>query len=214
MHDDELAAALADDLDGSFERLVLTYQDRLYAFALYLCGSPRDAEETVQDTFVRTYRALSGYPAERVRDLQPRAWLFQIAKNVVRNRVRGRHLQLLPLDGTHAEPEDDELERPETVLERAEQRDELGTLVTRLPDRYRAAVILRHIEGLSYDEVAAVLDQPVGTVKSNVHRGVRLLRAALEHEVTPVGRGGSRPAPTTPIRIEGKGRVTLKEANR
>jgi RNA polymerase sigma-70 factor, ECF subfamily len=184
---DGLPVALADDLDGSFERLVLTYQDRLYAFALYLCGSPRDAEEAVQDAFVRAYRALARYPAERVRDLHLRAWLYQITKNVVRNRVRGRRLQLVPPDGGHAEPEDDEMERPEAAFERREQRGELGALVARLPERYRAAVVLRHVQALSYAEVAAILGQPIGTVKANVHRGVRLLRAALERQERTLG---------------------------
>ena len=187
MNVDGLPMALADDLDGSFERLVLTYQDRLYAFALYLCGSPRDAEEAVQDAFVRAYRALARYPAERVRDLHLRAWLYQITKNVVRNRVRGRRLQLVPPDGGHAEPEDDEMERPEAAFERTEQRGELGALVARLPERYRAAVVLRHVQALSYAEVAAILGQPIGTVKANVHRGVRLLRAALERQERTLG---------------------------
>ena len=208
LYDDGLATALADDLDGSFERLVLTYQDRLYAFALYLCGSSRDAEEAVQDAFVRAYRALARYPAERVRDLQVRAWLYQVTKNVVRNRVRGRRLQLVPLDGTHAEPREDQMQQPEATFERAEQRDELGALVARLPERYRAAVILRHVEGLGYGEAAAILDQPVGTVKANVHRGVRLLREALEaRAVTP---------PPSPLHGAGRGLgggVFLKEAN-
>jgi RNA polymerase sigma-70 factor (ECF subfamily) len=62
-------AALAADLEGSFERLVLAYQDRLYAFALRLSGSPQDAEEVVQYAFVRAYRAAARYPAERVGDL-------------------------------------------------------------------------------------------------------------------------------------------------
>ena len=184
MHDEELTNLLAEDLDGSFERLVLTYQDRLYGFALRLTGSPRDAEEIAQDAFVRAYRALAQYPADRVRALAPRPWLYQITRNVVLNRVRGRRLRLVSLDGPEdggrVDPQDDEAGRPESMLERLEQRDQLGALVAGLPERYRAAVVLRHVEGLGYDEVAAVLGQPVGTVKANVHRGVRLLREALE----------------------------------
>src|SRR5262245_21888208 len=83
----ELAAALAIDLDGAFAQLVLSYQRRLFGFALRLCGSPQDAEEVAQDAFVRAYRALAAYPEDRVRTLRLGAWLTQIALNVVRNRV-------------------------------------------------------------------------------------------------------------------------------
>ena len=184
MDDDELTTLLADDLDGSFERLVLAYQDRIYAFALRLTGSPRDAEEIAQDAFVRAYRALATYPAERIHGLAPRPWLYRIALNVARNRGRGRRLSLVPLDPAlangQAAPVANEAERPEAALERAERGEELGALVARLPERYRAALVLRHVQGLGYGEVAAVLGQPIGTVKANVHRGLRLLRAALE----------------------------------
>jgi RNA polymerase sigma-70 factor (ECF subfamily) len=70
-------------------------------------------------------------------------------------------------------------DQPEEIAERKEGEAEIAALVTALPPRYRAAVILRHVEGLSYREAALVLGQPVGTVKANVHRGVRLLRSSL-----------------------------------
>lgn len=185
MDDATLAALLAADLDGSFEALVRAYQHRLYAFGLRLTASPRDAEEIAQDAFIRAYRALARYPAERVAALRVRPWLFQIAVNVARNRQRGGRIHETPLDvseeGTISrEPADDPNVGPEATAERGEARDELARLVAELPERYRAAVVLRHVEGLRYHEVAAALGQPVGTVKANVHRGVALLRRALD----------------------------------
>jgi RNA polymerase sigma-70 factor (ECF subfamily) len=178
-----LAGDLAGDLARGFERLVLAYQHRLYAFALRLTGNPQDAEEIAQDAFVRAYRALERYPAERVRALALRPWLYQIALNVTRNRTRGRRLRLVPLDqpdgSARVEPVEDAGRGPEALAERAEAGDELAALVAALPARYRAAVILRHVEGLPYGEMAGLLGQPVGTVKANVHRGTRLLREAL-----------------------------------
>lgn len=191
--EEKLRAELAADLDCHFERLVWTYQDRLYSFALRLSGSSQDAEEIAQDAFVRAYRALQSYSPERVLDLALRAWLYQITLNVARNRARGKRLRLVPLgsppdeDGLAFEPEDDERDRPEAVQERAERRDELQALLQGLPERYRAAVVLRHVEGLGYAEAAAVLDQPVGTVKANVHRGVGLLREAMAGQLSEVG---------------------------
>jgi RNA polymerase sigma-70 factor (ECF subfamily) len=182
---DDLAAALAADLDSGFERLVLAYQDRLYGFALRLIGNAPDAEEVAQDAFVRAYRALSRYPAERIQTLALRPWLFQICVNVVRNRWRdGPSAVMVSLDGDGNGGEaweipDTRLELPDARAERREQSHELAALVLELPERYRAAVVLRHVEGLGYSELAAALGQPVGTVKSNVHRGTALLREML-----------------------------------
>src|SRR5919202_3770381 len=97
MNDEQgLSIRLAEGLDGPFEELVRTFQDRLYGFTLRLTCSSRDAEESTQDTFVRAYRALERYPAERRRELHLRPWLYQIALNVVRNRVR--KAALVPVD--------------------------------------------------------------------------------------------------------------------
>jgi RNA polymerase sigma-70 factor (ECF subfamily) len=188
---DDLTLALAANLDDHFERFVRAYQDRIYGFALRLSGSPPDAEEIAQDAFVRAYRALARYPAEQVRSLALRPWLYQIAMNVFRNHRRGRRLPVTSLDGEGTESAasfvltalvDNARERPDAVAERHETRRRLARLLAELPRRYRASVVLRHVEGLSYAEVAALLDQPVGTVKANVHRGIKLLRAALERD--------------------------------
>ena len=191
--DETLTRALAADLDGTFEALVRAYQDRLYAFGLRLTGSPRDAEEIAQDAFVRAYRALARYPAERVETLKLRAWLFQVTVNVARNRARTRRpaeVPLLSTDGTYeglADPPADDAEQPERVAERHDEQDRVAAVVATLPERYRAAVVLRHIQGLSYQEIAAALGQPAGTVKSNVHRGVAYLRAALDAAGVSIG---------------------------
>ena len=184
--DDALRERLAEDLDGSFEDLVRAYQDRLFSFALRLTARREDAEEAAQDAFVRAYRALATYPRERIRQLALRAWLYQITLNVVRNRLRGKRLRLVSLDHplsprgeTAWEAPDAEDARPDAVYERGRRRADMETLVARLPERYRAPILLRYVEGLRLEEVARVLGQPLGTAKSNVHRGVNALREAL-----------------------------------
>ncbi len=183
MDDTELRMALAANLDGCFERLVLSYQDRLYAFALRISGDRQDAEEIAQDAFVRAYSALAGYDRTKIEMLALRPWLYQITLNVFRNRVRRHKLNVVPLDELGVDApmahSDDEREQPESVFERTERTRELTAIIAALPERYRVAVVLRHVEGFGYGEVAALLNQPVGTVKSNVHRGVELLRKAL-----------------------------------
>jgi RNA polymerase sigma-70 factor (ECF subfamily) len=183
-----LSAHLAVDLDGHFEHLVRSYQDRLYSFALRLTGSRQDAEESTQDAFVRAYRALHSYPEDRRRAMRLRPWLYQITLNTVRNRVRRPMLVTVAVDG----PVGNGLvartdEQPERVAVQTETQSQLANALARLPKRYATAVVLRHVQGLSYAEAAEILDQPLGTTKSDVHRGLRLLRLALEPELLELG---------------------------
>jgi RNA polymerase sigma-70 factor, ECF subfamily len=177
--DDAIIALLARDLDAGFERLVLGFQDRIYGLALTLTGSTADAEEVAQDTFVRAHRALRTYGTERIESLKLRAWLHRIAVNVVRNRVRVRRLSTVDLDAAGAVA-DGASSRPEAVLLGRESASEMRALVASLPVAYRDAVVLRHVQQLSYAEVAEALGKPEGTVKANVHRGLGLLRLALQ----------------------------------
>lgn len=155
-----------------FERMVVEHQDRIYALGYALTGNRQDAEEVAQDTFLRAYRALVTYPPERVRELKQKAWLHRIALNVCRNRVRGTRPRMVELNGS----EPDRSIGPEDGVLRKIELDELAGRVAALPARYRDALVLRHVQELSYAEAADALGQPVGTVKSNVHRGLRLLR--------------------------------------
>ena len=185
---DSLTADLAADLDAAFEGMVRTFQDRLYSFAHRLCGNREDAEEVAQDAFVRAYRALKTYPAERIRALSLQAWLYRITLNVARNRWRGKRVRLVSLENGGADGEaarraweapDAAERRPDSRLEGEQDRAGLASLVATLPERYRAALILRYVEGLRLEEVATILKQPLGTAKSNVHRAVNLLRRAI-----------------------------------
>jgi RNA polymerase sigma-70 factor (ECF subfamily) len=172
-----LAAGLADDLDANFEQFVERYQNRLYGFVFTLTGNHSEAEEIAQDAFVSAYSALQKYAAERRRQLSLRAWLFTIALNKVRNRAR-RAAPIELDDGLGLRA--DILEEPEV---RAQQNEAVATVrraLDGLAPRYRMPVVLRHIQGLSYDEIAHVLQQPVGTAKANVHRGLALLRSSEE----------------------------------
>jgi len=102
---DSPSADLAADLDAAFEGMVRTFQDRLYSFAHRLCGNREDAEEVAQDAFVRAYRALKTYPAERIRALSLQAWLYRITLNVARNRWRGKRVRLVSLENGGADGE-------------------------------------------------------------------------------------------------------------
>ena len=183
MDDTALANLLADNLDAAFETLVRAHIDRCHAIALRMTGSHHDAEEVAQDALVRAYRALASYPPERIRELRLRPWLATVVVNLCRNRHRRDvpvRVSLTPLVEAGAEPQADAQAGPTAIAERRDARERLGALLAVLPERYRVPVVLRHIDDLSYAELALVLGRPEGTLKAQVHRGLAMLRVAAE----------------------------------
>jgi RNA polymerase sigma-70 factor, ECF subfamily len=183
--DTALTDALADDLDGAFESLVIGHQDRLYSIALRVLGDPRDAEEAAQDALVRAYRALAGYERSRIRELRLRPWLATIVLNLCRSRLARRPAAARPplsldlaLPGA-LEPRADDLDSPAARAANHDAAVSWAELLLTLPPAYRGAVVLRHVDGLSYPELAVALGRPEGTVKAQVHRGLALLRTAF-----------------------------------
>ncbi|MFF9780019.1 RNA polymerase sigma factor [Streptomyces sp. NPDC013978] len=184
---EQLTERLALDLDDGFTELVRIHATAVRAFLLRVCGSAAEADDLAQDTFLRAYTALQGYPPDRRRALRPRAWLMTIATNVWRNHVRTivRH----PVAATTAEDvcltRPDESPGPEEQASTADDRGRLVSALTQLPERPRVAVVLRHVVGLSYGEIAEAQGCPVGTVKAQVSRGIGSLRLLLETEDPP-----------------------------
>jgi RNA polymerase sigma-70 factor, ECF subfamily len=174
--DAALTDGLAEDLDGSFEGLVQAHVDRLYSIALRILGNRSDAEEAAQDALVRAYRALGGYDAARIRELRLRPWLTTIVVNVCRNRTRVRRIRTSEL---RFEPGDEPVVDP---VARRDVREAWAALLMTLPSDQRIAIVLRHVDGLSYAEMAAALGKPEGTLKAQVHRGLAALRDALADE--------------------------------
>jgi RNA polymerase sigma-70 factor (ECF subfamily) len=154
----------------------------VYGIALRSTKRPADAEDLAQEAFVRAYRALLGYSPERRRALRPRGWLAAIVGNLTRNRARRQAPAAADLDAV-AQVRADEAPGPERLAEGRESAAAWSARLEALPARYRRAVELRHVSGLSYPELAQALGRPLGTVKSDVHRGVRLLREAYLAEM-------------------------------
>jgi len=182
MDDTQLALRLAADLDGTFETLVRAHVDRCHAIALRVLGNPHDAEEVTQDALVRAYRALATYDAARICELRLRPWLATIVLNLCRNRARRavlRTTSMAPYLEAGWEPVAEASDEPAVVAARRAAADRLAALLAALPDRYRIPVVLRHVDDLSYAELAEVLGRPEGTLKSQVHRGLALLRTSL-----------------------------------
>jgi RNA polymerase sigma-70 factor (ECF subfamily) len=162
--------------DSDFQRLALAHLDALYNFAIYLTRSPAEAEDLVQETYLRAFRFSHRFqPGTHLR-----AWLFQILRNTFLTfyRLRERELPLAE-DGVpdwdapmfHEAPaEDPSVLEAHTDLERA---------MRRLPDEFRTVLLLAEVEGLPLEEVAQIMACPVGTVKSRIFRAKERLRVIL-----------------------------------
>ena len=172
---------LAGD-EKAYRELVELYQPRVYSLAFRMVRRAEDAEDVVQETFVRMFRALDRYDPERSFG----AWLFSIAARLAIDHLRRRRHQPLPLAGRDKDDEEYSIEiedpgpRPDEVAARAEEERRTGELIASLPPHYRVVVLMRHQQDLSYEEIAEALHLPLGTVKARIHRARALLRERLE----------------------------------
>lgn len=161
---------------GAFEALVTTYQHRVFAVALRMLGNSAEAEEVAQEVFLRVSRAVAGFRG----DARLSTWLYGITSRVCLSRLASGHFRV-------ALQEDEALthlvsgapDAAETAA-RAELRQAVRRAIADLPEERRIVVVLRDLEGLSYDEISRALDVPVGTVRSRLHRARLDLRDKLE----------------------------------
>jgi RNA polymerase sigma-70 factor (ECF subfamily) len=165
-------------IDARFQTEALGFLDALYATALRLTRNPADAQDLVQDTFLKAFRAADQF--ERGTNLK--AWLYTILHNTFRNRVRDRAREAVTADSETVEqaaalPGHDET--PEQILLRASLDADLQAAIDSLPPVFREAVWLRDVEEFSYAEIARMLDVPIGTVMSRIARGRKLLYERL-----------------------------------
>lgn len=169
---DDLANALAVDLDTSFPTVVEKMGTQLFWGLRRICGDHQEAEDLTQETFIRAYRALGEYDADRIRTMNLRPWLWTIAMNLGRNHLRDKSRRPTYVEMTETGNED-----PEPVDEAAwDER------LSALSGDQRTAVVLRHVVGLGIVEISQITGRPEGTVKADVHRGLSRLRKMIERE--------------------------------
>ena len=171
-------AGESDDADGGFAREALSYIDSLYGTALRLTRRPADAEDLVQDTYLKAFRASGQF--ERGTNLK--AWLFTILHNTFRNMRRHDGRNPVDTDSEVVEQAMDTSannQTPDQLLTRATLDADLQAALDALPEAFRQAVWLRDVEEFSYAEIARMIDVPIGTVMSRISRGRRLLYERL-----------------------------------
>jgi RNA polymerase sigma-70 factor (ECF subfamily) len=163
---------------------VRAHSARVYRLAYRLTGNPHDAEDLTQEVFVRVFRSLSSYTPGTFE-----GWLHRITTNLFLDQARRR--QKIRFDAL-ADDADQRLPgrapTPEHALYDQLFDADVEKALAELPPDFRAAVVLCDIEGLSYEEIAAILDVKLGTVRSRIHRGRSMLRRALGHRAPQPGR--------------------------
>ena len=174
MADQEIRALLdRRHWDQAFEMLVGEYQGKVFRLAYSILGNRARAEDAAQESFLRVWRAIETYNGRAAVS----TWLYAITRNTS-----------LSLREYHARRETtalDAIAEPPANVERGkpDEEQELWNLVAELPEPYRQAILLFHMEEKSYEEVAAMLGIPVGTVKTHLHRARKLLGARIEEQV-------------------------------
>jgi RNA polymerase sigma-70 factor, ECF subfamily len=175
---------VTEDLGPLFESQALQYMDQLYAAALRMTRNPADAQDLVQETFVKAFAAFTQF--EQGTNLK--AWLYRILTNTFINTYRKKQRE--PYQGTIDELEDWQLGGAESTTARASRSAEAEAIdhlpdsavkdaLQAIPEDFRMAVYFADVEGFSYQEIADIMKTPIGTVMSRLHRGRRMLRDLL-----------------------------------
>jgi RNA polymerase sigma-70 factor (ECF subfamily) len=172
--DEELFASFLAGNEGMFEALVKRYQKPLYGYLVRYLGNANLAEEVSQETFVKVFEKRHLYQQDR--PFKP--WLYQIAMNAATDKFRERkHSPVAMDDKAEAIANSDS---PAIALERREVAQMIAQAVAELPDHQRQVFILREYQYLSYAEISAVVQRPLNTVKSDMHRALQSLRTMLD----------------------------------
>ena len=183
------------ELKADFERVTLPHLSHLYTSAFYLTKDRDEAEDLVQETYLRAFRFFDKFEPET----NSRAWLLSIMQNLFINRYRQKKREPATVDWEMVDEvyesmveqgEKAESINPENHLISQFMDEEVEKAVRELPEEFRTAIVLVDIEELSYEETAKVMESPVGTVRSRVSRGRRLLQVALKDYALEKGLTG------------------------
>lgn len=176
-----------------FHEEIIPHLDSLYNFALRLTADPTDAEDLVQDTIVKAYRFFNSYE----KGTNAKAWLFRILKNSYINNYRKKSKQPYQVDyseiSTYYESirsEQSDTTDLETRMYRDMLDDTLSAALKSIPEDFRTVVILCDVEGFTYEEISNMLDVPIGTIRSRLHRGRNLLKTQLNEYASQKGYSG------------------------
>ncbi|HOQ06184.1 MAG TPA: sigma-70 family RNA polymerase sigma factor [Clostridiales bacterium] len=177
-----ISKAKAGDV-AAFEQLIEAYQKKVYNLALRMTGNQEDAADLAQEAFIRVFRSISGFKEQSSFS----TWVYRITTNVCLDEIRKRKNRKVISIDEDIHMDDGEMRRqivsddplPDELAERAELRSIVNDAINSLPEDQRIVITLRDLNGLSYEEIAQILDIPGGTVKSRINRARQALRNVL-----------------------------------
>lgn len=186
--DQQVVTRAREGEEGAYRELVRRYERPVFSLVFRMVRNRELAEDLSQETFIKVLNALDSYRPE----YKFSSWVFKIANNAAIDHLRRRELDTLSIEGSpHAEtPQMIEAtalqlgERGETALEEVENKElggEIERAIAKLRPEYRTCILLRHVEGRAYEEIAEILNLPLGTVKTYIHRARNELRITLAH---------------------------------
>jgi RNA polymerase sigma-70 factor (ECF subfamily) len=169
---------------GAFSELVDLYKDKIYHLAYRMLNNKHEAEDAVQETFLRVFTNLHRYDENQ----KFSTWIFRIATNHCIDRLRKRKHTAYSLDAQMQDNDGNDYysllpsneETPEKLVVLSETQEQIRKAIESLPEKYKSVVILKYLHDMSLQEISDVLDMPVTTVKTRVHRGREFLRKKLE----------------------------------
>jgi RNA polymerase sigma-70 factor, ECF subfamily len=188
LSDQEVVLMARNGREAAYRELIRRYERPIFALLFRMVRDRELAEDLAQETFIKALNAIESYRPE----FKFSSWIFKIANNAAIDHLRRRELDTLSLDGSPhaATPEAMQATalqigaRQESPLDAVEAKELGGTIeaaIGRLRPEYRSCILLRHVEGRAYEEIAEILDLPLGTVKTYIHRARNELRQSLAH---------------------------------
>ncbi|MFZ5623146.1 MAG: sigma-70 family RNA polymerase sigma factor [Gemmatimonadota bacterium] len=188
LSDQEVVALARRGEEAGYRELIRRYQRPIFSLIFRMVRDRELAEDLAQETFIKVLNAVDSYRPE----FKFSSWIFKIANNAAIDHLRRRELDTLSLDGSpHADTPDaveatalqigDNQESPLEAVESIELGKHIEAAIARLRPEYRSCILLRHVEGRAYEEIAEILDLPLGTVKTYIHRARNELRQMLAH---------------------------------
>ncbi len=186
--DQEIVVLARAGEEAAYRELIRRYERPLFSLLYRMVRDRELAEDLAQETFIKALNAIESYRPE----YKFSSWIFKIANNAAIDHLRRRELDTLSLEGSpHAETPDaveatalqigDRQESPLDAVEARELGGQIERAIAQLRPEYRSCILLRHVEGRAYEEIAEILNLPLGTVKTYIHRARNELRQALAH---------------------------------
>jgi RNA polymerase sigma-70 factor (ECF subfamily) len=186
--DQEIVVLARAGQEAAYRELIRRYERPLFSLLYRMVRDRELAEDLAQETFIKALNAIESYRPE----YKFSSWIFKIANNAAIDHLRRRELDTLSLEGSpHAETPDaveatalqigDRQESPLDAVEARELGGQIEGAIAQLRPEYRSCILLRHVEGRAYEEIAEILNLPLGTVKTYIHRARNELRQALAH---------------------------------